>query len=114
MIKNHWSRLFGMKVWAPITMACLVILVAFIFNVLGIHFMKGLPAWQEWRTLTYWHFFAWRVVLYCIVLWGWLLYRDRLFQGERASTSSARRVEIAVFLSLLLVELIRALLRQGS
>lgn len=114
MIKNNWFRLFSMKVWAPITMACLVILGALIFNMLGIHIMKGLPAWQEWRTLTYWHFFAWRGVLYCIILWGWLLYRDRLFQGERGSKSSVHRIEIAVFLSLLLVELIRAQLRQGS
>ncbi|WGT27014.1 hypothetical protein [Pseudomonas marginalis] len=113
MTQKHQRRLTTMSLWAPTVVAGLVILIALTFNVLGIHVMSGLSAWQEWRTHSYWHFFAWRVALYSVALWAWLLYRNRLLQSESASKKSVRRIEMGVFLSLLLIELLRALLRQG-
>lgn len=113
MTQKHQRRLTTRRILAPTVVAGLVVLIALTFNVLGIHIMSGLSAWQEWRTHSYWHFFAWRVALYCVALWAWLLYRNRLLQRESASKKSVRRIEIGVFLSLLLIELLRALLRQG-
>jgi hypothetical protein len=98
---------------APITIAGIAVLIALAFNMLGIHLMKGLPAWQEWRASSYWDFFAWRAGLYCVVLWVWLRYRDHLFGDSTTAKTSRRRTEVSVVLSLLLIELIRSLLRQG-
>jgi len=113
MTQKSQQRLTTRSLCAPTVVAGLVILTALTFNVLGIQVMSGLSAWQEWRTNSYWHFFAWRVALYCVAFWAWLLYRNRLLQRESASLKNVRRIEMGVFLSLLLIELLRALLRQG-
>lgn len=113
MKRNPQRRLLKKSVLAPITIAGLAILIALAFNVMGIHLMKGLPAWQEWRARSYWDFFAWRVALYCVALWVWLRYRDHLFGDSTAAKASRRRTEVSVVLSLLLIELIRSPLRQG-
>lgn len=113
MTRNHERRPFKKSVLAPIAIAGLAVLIALAFNVMGIHLMKGLPAWQEWRASSYWDFFAWRVALYCAALWVWLRYRDHLFGDGTAAKASRRRTEVSVVLSLLLIELFRSLLRQG-
>ncbi|OPA89691.1 hypothetical protein BFW86_14555 [Pseudomonas fluorescens] len=113
MTQKNQQRLTSTSIWAPTIIVGLVVLIALTFNVLGIHVMSSLSAWQEWRTNSYWHFFAWRVALYCVALWAWLLYRNRLLRRESASKKSVRRIEMSVFLLLLLIELLRALLRQG-
>lgn len=113
MTQKNQQRLTIRSIWAPTVVAGLVVFIALTFNVLGIHVMSGLSAWQEWRTSSYWHFFAWRIALYCVALWAWLLYRNRLLQSESASKKGVHRIEMGVFLSLLLIELLRALLRQG-
>ncbi|MFQ6591094.1 MULTISPECIES: hypothetical protein [Pseudomonas] len=113
MTQKNQRRFTTRSIWAPTAVAGLVILIALTFNVLGIYVMSGLAAWQEWRTHSYWHFFAWRVALYCIALGAWLLYRSRLLQSESASKKSVRRIETGVILSLLLIELLRALIRLG-
>lgn len=113
MTRDSQRRHLKKSVLAPITFAGLAILIALIFNVMGIHLMEGLPAWQKWRASSYWDFFAWRVALYCVVLWVWLRYRDQLFGDSTAAKASRRRTEVSVVLSLLLIELIRFLLRQG-
>ncbi|MFP3493549.1 hypothetical protein SB759_04925 [Pseudomonas sp. SIMBA_059] len=113
MTQKNQRRLTTRSIFAPAVVAGLVVLIAITFNVLGIYVMSGLAAWQEWRAHSYWHFFVWRAALYCIALGAWLLYRSRLLQSESASKKNVRRIEIGVFLSLLLIELLRALLRQG-
>ena len=113
MIWNHERRPYKKRVLAPVAIAGLAILIALAFNVLGIHLMNGLPAWQEWRVKSYWDFFAWRVALYCAALWVWLRYRDHLFGASTAAKASRRRTEVSIVLSLLLIELIRTQLRQG-
>ncbi|QVN05608.1 hypothetical protein JYG35_18420 [Pseudomonas rhodesiae] len=113
MTQQNQRRLTTRSLWTPTVVAGLVILIALTFNVLGIYVMSGLSAWQEWRTHWYWHFFAWRVALYCVALGVWLLYRNQLLQHESPSKKGVRRIEMGVFLSLLLIELLRALLRQG-
>lgn len=113
MMRNPQRRRLKKSILAPITIAGLAILIALAFNVMGIHLMKGLPAWQEWRAESYWDFFAWRVALYCVALWVWRRYREQLFGDSTAAKASRRRTEVSVVLSLLLIELIRSLQRQG-
>jgi len=103
-----------MSLWVPVAVVCLIIIVALMFNLMGIHIMKGLPAWQEWRGGSYWYFFAWRVALYSVILWVWVLYRDRLLHRDPSPKQRLRRTETAVILSLLSVELIRAQLHLGA
>lgn len=113
MSQDHQRRRLKNSVLTPVAIAGLAVLIALAFNVLGIHLMKGLPAWQEWRAESYWDFFVWRVALYCVALWVWLRYRDQLFGDSTTAKVSMRRTEVSVVLSLLLIELIRTQVRQG-
>lgn len=113
MSRNQQRCPLKKSVLAPVAVAGLAVLIALAFNMLGIHLLKGIPAWQEWRAESYWAFFAWRVALYCVALWVWLRYRDQLFGDSTAAKASRRKTEVSVVLSLLLIELIRSLLRQG-
>jgi len=82
MTQKHQRRLTIRSLWAPTVVAGLVILIALTFNVLGIHVMSGLSAWQEWRTHSYWHFFC--------VASSTLLRRVRGLAALSQSTASAR------------------------
>lgn len=108
------SRLKSWTVWGPIAVALLVIFIAAAFNLGGVYVMQGLPAWQTWRTHTYWYFFAWRMGLYSIALLGWLKYRVRLLKLEPGANPGWRRAEIAVVLALVFMELSRAHTQLGG
>ena len=114
MTKGAFRKRLGTRAWAPIVLVCLVIVIALAFNLMGVHIMNGLPAWQEWRADTYWHFVAWRMALYSLAVWGWLQCRDRLFKREPSAKPGVRKAEVAVLLSFLLMELTRTVLRPGA
>lgn len=44
MTKNPLRRFFSLGLWAPIAVVSLVVVIALVFNLLGIQVMKGLPA----------------------------------------------------------------------
>ncbi|MBX8508936.1 hypothetical protein K5D34_04410 [Pseudomonas cichorii] len=106
MIGNPLKRLLS---WRALGMAVAIIAIATLINLYGIHILGGLEQWEEWRKKTYWYFFAWRILLYSTLIWGWIRVRPGILRRSSSDPARLRRAELLLATSVLLMEITRAL-----
>lgn len=98
--RSIYLRAFGI--------ALLVVLLATVINLYGIHVLGGIEQWEQWRAETYWHFFVWRLVLYVGVARAWFWMRRRVLQREPNAGPRLRRMELLAIATGLILEITRA------
>lgn len=104
-----WLRLpwlFNCRVGVALLWALLVVGIAIMVNLAGIHVIGGVDGWEHWLRAHEWHFFAWRLCLYAATACGWWWMRGRLRQRESSDEAHQRlrRTEIAAVAALVLLE----------
>ncbi|MDH0639289.1 MULTISPECIES: hypothetical protein [Pseudomonas] len=87
--------------------ALLVLLVAVVANVVGIHLAGGIEGWQAWLTAHSNHFLAWRLLLYAVTAYGWIWMRRRVLAREPDAGTRRRllRAELAAVVAVAALEL---------
>ncbi|MCB1741320.1 MAG: hypothetical protein KDK91_13175 [Gammaproteobacteria bacterium] len=91
----------------------LVVSIAVGINLVGIGVMGDIPAWTQWLDDRAGYFFAWRLCLYGVTVYGWLWMRRRLYRRDPSSEARQRllRAEIGAIAALVLLE-VGVVLRQ--
>ena len=108
IVRPTWVSLGWALLWIG-----LVLSVAVGINLVGIGLMGNVPAWTRWLDDRAAYFFAWRLCLYSVTVYGWLWMRRRLYQSDPTSEARQRllRAEIGAVAALALLE-ISVVLRQ--
>lgn len=94
--------------WRAFGIALLVLLIAALVNLYGIHMLGGIKQWEQWRADTYWYFFVWRLVVYAVTIRGWIWMRRRVLQREPDAGTRLLRAELLTGATFLLLEITRA------
>ena len=109
MSRVSWPRLpwlFNRRIGVGLLCTLLVVAVAAVVNIAGIHVVGGLDDWQHWLQAHAGHFLVWRLCLYGATAYGWWWMRRRLREREPSPEAHQRllRVEIAAVVTLVLLE----------
>lgn len=109
MTGRAWLRpawLFNRRAGIALLWGVLIIGVAVIANVAGIHIVGSIDGWERWLHAHSAYFLAWRLVLYAATAYGWWWVRQRLRQREPTAEPHQRllRVEIAAVVTVMLLE----------
>lgn len=104
-----FSRIKRSTLWRAIGLSVGTLAIATFINLFGIHLLGGLAQWEQWLHEGYWYFFAWRVLLYAALVWGWLWARPRILRREATTSAQLRRAELTLAAAVLLMEFTRAL-----
>ena len=98
--------------WALAWIA-LVVLVAVVVNLVGIHLVGDVDAWTRWLDEHAGYFLVWRLALYAATAYGWMCMRRRLRARDASGETHQRllRVEIAALAAIALLE-VSVFLRQ--
>lgn len=100
VLRRHGQRLGIALLWA-----LLMLIVATVANVIGIHLAGGIDGWQQWLTEHAGHFLAWRLLLYAGTIWGWLWMRRRVLAREPGARQRLLRAEIAAIVAVSALEI---------
>ena len=109
-----WPRfpwLFNRRIGVGLLCTLLVVAVAAVVNIAGIHMIGGFEDWQHWLQAHAGHFFVWRLGLYGATAYGWWWMRRRLLRREPSRETRQRllRTEIAVVIAVVALEASQAL-----
>jgi hypothetical protein len=109
MIRLAWRRLswpFNRRVGVALLWTLLVVAVAMVVNIAGIHVVGGVEGWQHWLQAHAGHFFVWRLCLYAATAYGWWWMRRHLLRREPSRETQQRllRTQIAAVTALVLLE----------
>lgn len=85
----------------------LLLAVAVVSNVIGIHLAGSIEGWQQWMTDHASYFQIWRLLLYAGTAWGWLWMRRRVLAREQGAGTQQRllRAEIAAVFAVAALEI---------
>ncbi|MGQ0697482.1 MAG: hypothetical protein ACT4PZ_04490 [Panacagrimonas sp.] len=99
-------RLFNRRIGIALLWTVLVLSIAVIVNIAGIHVVGGIDGWEHWLRTHAGSFFLWRLCLYAATAYGWWWMRKRLRQREPSTEAHQRlrRTEIATVAALVLLE----------
>lgn len=99
-------RWFSRPAGQLIIWAVLLIVAAFVINVIGIRLLGSVERWEHWMDDNAGLFLAWRLLLYAATAWGWIWMRKRLLAREPDATARQRlqRAEIAAVLAITALE----------
>ncbi|MGL4667957.1 MAG: hypothetical protein ACRCWR_08505 [Saezia sp.] len=99
--------LFNRRVGLTLLWIGVLLVVAFIVNVLGIQLAGNMQNWAVWIKEHAFAFLFWRIVLYLAVGVGWWWMHKRLMQRENTPQAKTRllRIEIAALCSVLVLEI---------
>lgn len=103
------QKLKGLFSWRTFALAIGVLVIATFINLFGVHILGGLEQWEQWRRDSYWFFFAWRILLYTALIWGWIRIRPRIVQRPSTDPVRLRLAEWMLAVSITLMEITRAL-----
>ena len=117
MSRMTWRRLpwlSNRRVGVGLLFTLLVVAVATVVNIAGIHVVGGLDDWQHWMQAHAGHFFVWRLCLYgaTAYCWWWMLRRLLRREPSRESHQRLLRTEIAAVIAVVALEASQ-LLRHG-
>ena len=109
MSRVSWRRLpwlFNRRVGVGLLCTLLVVAVAAVVNIAGIHVVGGLDDWQHWLQAHAGHFFVWRLCLYgaTAYCWWWMLRRLLRREPSRESHQRLLRTEIAAVIAVVALE----------
>jgi hypothetical protein len=109
MSAGGWRRrkFFNRRVGAVLLWTLLLLVMAFVANIIGIRLAGSIDGWQRWMDAHAGHFLVWRLLLYVGTIWGWLWMRRRLRtrEPERAAGHHLLRAEIAAVVALIALEM---------
>jgi len=117
MSRVSWRRLpwlFKRRVGVGLLFTLLVVAVAAVVNIAGIHVVGGVEGWQHRLQAHAGHFFVWRLCLYGATAYGWWWMRRRLLRREpsRETHQSLLRTAVAAVIAVVALEASQ-LLRHG-
>ncbi|WP_426139205.1 hypothetical protein [Pseudomonas sp. DWP3-1-2] len=102
------NRVFRFKYWRLIGLLVLLISVATLINLYGIHILGSLENWKAWRAESYEYLLVWRLAVYALLVTGWLRVRQRLLEPEPQMKWRIKRAEFAAATACILFEITRA------
>jgi len=86
---------------------CFLLLTAvgILMNTFGLFITGSIDAWKAWQIRSYWYFFAWRVLLFSVLVWIWIPLRRRRLRLDPDSKARLVRAEIGFIVTVLVLEL---------
>ncbi|MAZ06303.1 MAG: hypothetical protein CME81_07875 [Halomonas sp.] len=106
--------IFNRRTARAVLWVIVMIVLALVANVIGIHLLDSVGGWEHWLSATAGYFLVWRLCLYVATGYGWVWMRRRLLERE-ADVQARRRLvrsEIAGGIAIVLLE--TSLLMQAS
>jgi hypothetical protein len=109
MSRLAWLRLpwlLNRRVGIALLWTLLVVGIATVVNIAGIHVVGGVDGWEHWLRTHAGYFFIWRLFLYAATVYGWWWMRKRLRRREPSveAHQRLRRTEIAAVIAVALLE----------
>lgn len=106
LVKLRVGRLPIRRVGMALAWILLFLGAAVVVNLVGIHMVGDVHAWEQWMQQHSLWFLIWRLVLYAGTITGWIWMRKRLLAREPDHATGQRllRLEIAAVAAFLVLE----------
>lgn len=109
-LKIHW--LFNRSIALFLVSVLVLMSVAFFINMIGIHVTGTIDNWRNYLSQNAPYFLMWRLVLYSLMIFGWLWVKKRLIareysQDEQSTTVLKQRllrIELATAIAFVMLE----------
>ncbi|NNJ17048.1 hypothetical protein CSV86_018615 [Pseudomonas putida CSV86] len=92
-----------------VVLSVVILLLSVLLGIIAINHLGVFDAWLKWREGNYLPLLLWRIVLYGIIVFGWLKLKARLPGTEAGQPSKGtQRIEFLVLLLFVIIEISKA------